>query len=128
MKNKLLHAAMLAPVCLSVLLSGCSNIPAVNVWPFGGEKARDLTPANSTEFQCKGGKRFYVRYLENGNAAWLIYPDREVRLDKTDGTRYSNGIAALTINGDEALLTDGPAIAYTECKATGKESAAKNKP
>lgn len=81
-----------------------------------------MKPPNSTEYQCNGGKRFYVRYLDNGAAAWLIYPDREVRLDKvnsTAGARYSNGIAMLEINGNEATLADGPAIAYTGCKSAG---------
>ncbi|MDD5240841.1 MAG: MliC family protein [Sulfuricella sp.] len=122
MGNKLIRAAMLAPVGLSLLLTGCGGMN-VNVWPFGGEKARDLTPANSTEYQCKGNKRFYVRNLDNGSAVWLIYPDRQVRLDKIDsatGAQYSNGIATLTINGDETMLADGPAVAYSECKAAGK--------
>ena len=59
-----------------------------------------------------GGKRFYVRDLENGAAAWLILPDRQVRLDKMTGagTRYSNGIAVLEINGNEATLNDAPSI------------------
>lgn len=124
MKNKFLHAAMLAPVGLSLLLSGCGGINiSMPSLPFTGEKVRDLTPANSTEYQCKGGKRFYVRHLDNGGAAWLIYPDREVRLNKLDaaaGKQYSNGIATLTINDDGTMLTDGPAIAYSECKAVSK--------
>lgn len=123
MGNRFIRAALLASAGLSLLLSGCGSVN-VNLWPFGGEGAqeRPMTPPNSTEFQCNGGKRFYVRYLDNGAAAWLIYPDREVRLDKvnsTAGVRYSNGIAMLEINGNEATLTDGPAISYTGCKAAG---------
>lgn len=123
MKNKFIHAACLASAGLSLLLSGCGSVN-VNLWPFGGEGAQDrpMTPPNSTEFQCNSGKRFYVRYLDNGAAAWLIYPDREVRLDKVNsvaGARYSNGIAMLEINGNEAMLADGPAISYTGCKAAG---------
>lgn len=121
MGNKFIRTALLASAGLSLLLSGCGSVK-VNLWPFGGEGAQDrpIKPTNSTEYQCNGGKRFYVRYLDNGAAAWLIYPDREVRLDKvsaTSGTRYSNGIAMLEINGNETMLSDGPAISYTGCKA-----------
>ena len=118
MGNRFIRAALLAPVCLSLLLAGCGG---VNVWPFGGEKERSRAPSNATEYQCIGGKRFYVRYLDNGGAVWLIYPDREVRLDKVAaaGTRYSNGIAVLDINGNEATLADGPTISFAGCKAAG---------
>lgn len=121
MGNRFISAALCASAGLSLLLSGCGSVN-VNLWPFGGEGAQDrpIKPANSTEYQCNGGKRFYVRILDNGAAAWLIYPDRQVRLDKVSsaaGARYSNGIAMLEINGTEATLTDGPAIAYTGCNA-----------
>jgi len=121
MGNRFIRAALWASAGLSLLLSGCGSVN-VNLWPFGGEGAQDrpMKPPNSTEYQCNGGKRFYVRNLDNGAAAWLIYPDRQVRLDKAGssaGARYSNGIAMLEINGNEATLADGPAIAYTGCKA-----------
>lgn len=113
--------AWLAPLALTLLLSACSG---VNLWPFGKEEVRERsrTPANASAFQCAGGKRFYLRLLENGSAAWLILGDREVRLDKvagTTGTRYSNGIAVLNLNGNEATLEDGPANAYAGCKKAG---------
>ncbi len=105
----------------AALLASCSN---VNVWPFDGSKSHEpLAPSNATLYQCEGGKHFYVRYLDNANTAWVIYSDREVGLAKGTGgagTRYSNGIAALEINGSEATLNDGPAISYTGCKAAGK--------
>jgi membrane-bound inhibitor of C-type lysozyme len=102
-----------------LLLAGCSGSL------FGGPKpAETRKPENSTEYQCAGGKHFFVRMLDKGNAAWLIYPEREVNLDKMTGgtgTRYSNGVAVLEINGAEATLNDGPGIAYTGCKVpTGK--------
>lgn len=121
MGNRFIRAALWASAGLPLLLSGCGSVN-VNLWPFGGGGAQDrpIKPANSTEYQCNNGKRFYVRNLDNGAAVWLIYPDRQVRLDKVssaDGARYSNGIAMLEINGNEATLADGPSIAYTGCKA-----------
>jgi len=114
-KDKLLHPNLLTAVILVLLLPGCGG---TKLWPFGGEgEARQSkVPANATAYQCDGGKRFYVRYLDNGATAWLIYPDREVSLAKAPGgTSYSNGVAVLEINGSEAKLTDGT-ISYSGCK------------
>lgn len=114
-----------ACACLAALLPGCETVKSVDLWPFNKDKAQNKpsAPANSTEYLCSGGKRFYVRLIDNGNAAWLIYADREVSLTKvasTSGIRYSNGIANLNINGSEATLDDGPAVSYSGCKVAGK--------
>ncbi len=102
-------------------LSGCES---VKVWPFDGKNTppQARTIANATEYQCTGGKRFHVRNVDNGAAMWLIYPDREVSLPKaaSGSSRYTNGVAVLEINGNEASLSDGPTINYTGCKAAGK--------
>ena len=121
MGNRFIRAALWASAGLSLLLSGCGSVN-VKLWPFDGDRGQDRAgvPTNATEFQCNGGKRFYLRYLDNGTAVWLMYPDRQVRLDKVDstsGTRYSNGIAMLEINGNESMLADGPALSFTGCKA-----------
>ena len=103
------------------LLAGCSDMNVKQLWPFGTKTAqeRSRTPANATEYQCAAGKRFYVRTLEGGGAVWLILPEREVRLEKLGsdtGTRYSNGIAVLELNGSDATLKDGAAVSFTGCK------------
>lgn len=96
-----------------------------NMIPSWGSSSaeRSYTPANSTEYQCAGGNRFYLRLTDNGNAAWLIYTDREVGLAKATGSanKYGNGVAILELNGSEATLNDGPAINYTACKAVVKK-------
>ena len=113
--------------CISLLLAGCGEIKVKQFWPFGNESAqeRPRTPANAADYQCAGGKRFYVRTLEGGAAVWLILADREVRLAKL-GTgpdlRYSNGIAVLEINGNDASLKDGAAASFTGCKAAGSDA------
>ena len=106
---------------IALLLAGCGDMNVKKYLPFGGDSAtpeRSRTPPNSTEYQCAAGKRFYVRMLEDGAAVWLILPEREVRLNKLGtGARYSNGIAVLELNGNEATLTDGAASPFTGCKS-----------
>ena len=122
MSNEFKRTGLLAPLCLALLLSGCGSL---NLWPFGGNGATERSgrPANATQYVCKGGKNFYVRMLDNGNAAWIIYAEREFRLDKVEskaGMRYSNGIAVLEFNGNQVSLQDGPTISVTDCKDSGK--------
>lgn len=119
MKHRITSAAALA--CATLLLSACSS---VNVWPLGGDKEQDTsrTPAGATAYQCDGGKRLFVRYLDNGAAAWVILPEREFRLNKAasgTGTRYGNGSATLDLADGAATLADGAAVTYSGCKASG---------
>jgi membrane-bound inhibitor of C-type lysozyme len=104
---------------LLVLLSSCSSI---SLNPFGSNSAElSRGPANATEYVCEGKGRFHVRMLNNGNDAWLIYPDHEVNLPKSGGdNRYSSGAITLVINGAETTLNDGEKIAYTHCKPQEK--------
>lgn len=111
-----------AATVIALLLPACSS---VKLWPFDDDKSAGRTSdrANATEYNCEGGKRFYVRSIDNGAAVWLILRDREVRLDKAaTGTSYSNGIAVLDINGNDATLKEGDKVTYTGCKtgATAK--------
>jgi len=105
---------------LSMTVIGCGSIQKIN--PFSEDKpeARQEIYKNATTYECEGGKKFYVRIIENGSAAWLILPEREVSLPKTtaaSGTRYSNGISVLDLEGNEAKLQDGPSRSFTGCKA-----------
>ena len=119
MKHRIACAAALA--CTTLTLSACGSVN-VNLWPFGSDLEQDTTraPAGATAYQCEGGKRLFVRYLDN--AAWVILPEREFRLNKTDSTsggRYSNGSATLEINDAGATLLDGAAVTHAGCKASG---------
>ena len=114
---------MIHLLALAMLAGGCSS---VNLWPFG-ESGRQTSsgprgPDNAIEYRCDGGKVFHVRLLEGGHAAWVFFPDRQVRLEKVageSGKRYSNGIATLSMDGSEATLTDRPALQYSGCKLPG---------
>ena len=112
MKHRITRAAALA--CASLMLSACSSVH-LNLWPFGGGPEADPTraPAGATAYQCDSSKRFFVRYLDNGAAAWVILPDREFRLNKANadsGGRYSNGGDTLDVKDGGATLSDGASV------------------
>ena len=121
MKHRITRTAALT--CATLMLSACSSMN-VNLWPFGGGQEQDpsRTPPGATAYQCEGGKRLFVRYLDNGAAAWVILPDREFRLNKATagaGTSYSNGSAMLDIKDGGATLSDGATVTHAGCKASG---------
>ncbi len=117
MNYRLTRAAALA--CISLMLSACSSI---SLWPFGSDQERDTTrpPAGATAYQCDNSKHLFVRYLDNGAAAWVILPEREFRLNKaSSGNSYSNGSDALELKDNVATLWDGANVSYAGCKARG---------
>jgi membrane-bound inhibitor of C-type lysozyme len=102
---------------LLAVVTACSTIGLPN--PFGGSSTEmSPYPKDATEYICDGNKHFHVRMLNNGNDAWLIYPDHEVNLPKSsdDSRRYASGVISLVINGDATTLNDGEKIAYLNCK------------
>lgn len=105
----------------TLLLCACSSVN-LDVLSFGGAKEQDTSraPAGATAYQCADGKRLFVRYLDEGAAAWIILPDREFRLNRAAtaaGTRYGNGSDTLAVEGDTATLSDGAKITHAACKA-----------
>ncbi len=93
-----------------LLLPACSTLDKVkdvNLWPFGNsaDAPRVYKPANSTEYLCEKGKKFYIRTLDNGANVWLMLSDREVLLPKVGNEMvYSNGISRLDMTGAEVSL------------------------
>ncbi len=118
----------IAGLACAVLLAGCGEISVKKYLPFGGDPAqeRSRTPANATEYQCAAGKRIYVRTLEGGAAVWLILPERELRLERLgaeSSTRYGKGNITLDLSGNVAVIKDGNAIPYLDCKTGVSEPA-----
>ena len=105
----------------TAVLAGCSSMSSL--WPFGGSQELSRTPAGATEYRCNNDRRFYARFLDNGASVWVIFPEREFRLDKVDaasGTRYSNRTAILEVSENgEVGLRDGATIAFTGCRTGG---------
>ncbi len=131
MKSTISVVVTPAFVLAAVLLSGCGGggMSVGDLWPFGGGSGElSRIPANSTAYQCDGGKRFYLRSLDNGAAAWVILPEREFRLDKLpgeQGTRYGSGKAVLNVGEGAVSLSDGAALNFTGCRIPSAEPAPK---
>jgi len=124
MSHRFFRKARPVIACVALFLGGCStpNLNLGDLWPIGGSKEQDVSraPAGATAYACEGGSRLFVRYLDNGAAAWVILPGREFRLNKTpsgSGTRYSNGGTTLDIKDNVLTLFDGTKPTHAGCKA-----------
>ena len=101
-----------ASLLLVVGLAGCS-------W-FGSSGDASRVPRGATAYKCDGGKELYVRYLDGGKSAMVIYPEREFRLDAEQtgsGVLYTNGRTILRTKGAEATLEEGSSVIYSNCKS-----------
>lgn len=112
--------------CVAATVAGLTGCGGASLWPFG-ERSTELSrvPANATEYRCNNERRFYARWLENGAAVWVIYPEREFRLDKVaaeGGNRYSNGAAMLENQDGTISLRDGN-VAFTGCQTAAEAKA-----
>ncbi len=117
MTKRFLKMSLLG-IFTALLLNACSTSRFLSGDIFNG-KARELprTPVGSVAYLCDSNAQFYVRMLNNGNDAWIIYPDHEVDLPKQADGRFTNGTAVFTPSADSATLTDGEKVNYTSCKA-----------
>jgi membrane-bound inhibitor of C-type lysozyme len=107
-------AAAIAAISATLILSSCSG----GWWPFarssGGE---NRIPPGATEFACAEGKRLLVRFSDDAQSAWILYPEREFRLDRSSSSdRYSNGITTLSLQGDSAQLDAEGVRQFSDCK------------
>lgn len=117
MIRQFVKLSLLSIFCMAIL-SACSTSSILSGDIFDG-KARELprTPVGSVSYICDNNAQFYVRMLNNGSDAWVIYPDHEVNLPKQADGRFTNGTAVFTPAADGATLTDGEKVNYTTCKA-----------
>jgi len=117
--------ATTALLTAAALLAGCGDMK-MKVWPFGesGPRERSREPLNAAEYQCAAGKRFHLRMIDGGAAAWLILPEREVRLERIGGsaTRYGKGGLVLELGADKSSLADGATTTYADCKTGAAEA------
>ena len=109
------------------LISSCSSFKIdkeklEEILAFEYEKL-DSAPEDAIEFQCANNEFFYLRYLEENNAVWVILKDREYRLDKieSEDNAYANNTTNLDIKGRDAIIKVGSSVLYEDCKNIHKE-------
>lgn len=110
------------------LLAGCGDMK-MKVWPFGDSSPRERSrdSAQGTEYLCAAGKRFNLRLIEGGAAAWLVLPEREVRLERLggEGMRYGKGALLLEQGAETVSLVDGAVISHAACTPAATASGAR---
>lgn len=120
---KLLSLNKAEPFFLSLLLlNACSSInldkdKITDIFSLDDEN-QTLSPENSIQFTCDQNQTFFLRYLEDKNAVWIILNNREFRLEKdlVDDNKYSNGKTVLEISQGNVSITANEKSLYKQCK------------
>ncbi len=109
------RARWLAFAAASALLQGCSG----GWWPFGSSSDQAARiPQGATEYACAQGRQLLVRHAPDGKSAWILFPDREFRLDRVGSTeRYTNGTSTLVTQEDGVTLDVEGGNRFTDCRA-----------
>jgi hypothetical protein len=105
-----------------LLLNACSSInldkdKITDIFSLDDEN-QTLSPENSIQFTCDQNQTFFLRYLEDKNAVWIILDNREFRLEKdlVDDNKYSNRKTVLEISQGNVSITSNEKSLYEQCK------------
>ena len=120
---KLLSLNKAQPFFLSLfLLNACSSInldkdKITKIFSLD-DANQTLSPENSIQFTCDQNQIFFLRYLEDKNAVWIILDNREFRLEKdlVDDNKYSNGKTVVEISQGNVSITSNEKFLYEQCK------------
>jgi len=103
-----------------MMLAGCGGWTP---WPSSSADTKGpYTPPGAKGYACEGGKRLLLRFEGDAKAAWVIYPDRELRLNRAaaaSAEQYSSARTVLTIKDGEVVLEEGGALQFAKCKPEG---------
>lgn len=115
-----MSTARIAITILAAAMSGCTSS-----WLPWGQADKELPrrlPDGAVEFACAQGRSLVLRHAADGKSVWVIYPDREFRLDRTGATsveRYTNGLTTLTVEPDGIAIDGDGTRQFAGCKRKG---------
>ena len=76
----------------------------------------DIAPEDSVSYYCDENKQFFIKYIEDETALWLIYPKRQLKLVLLNNENlYSNGITTLVKEPAGILVKDDSGTLYKNC-------------
>jgi hypothetical protein len=110
--TKLPAVALPGLAALLLTLGGCSMVE--RLWSSGPRELPRVRDG-AIDFRCDANRALTVR-PDGAAAAWLVMPDREVRLDSVAPGRFANGRSTLTLRDGEATLEEGGATTFANCK------------
>jgi membrane-bound inhibitor of C-type lysozyme len=102
---------------LAVAAGGCGTLDRLSNWWSGVPSEQSRRMEGAVELRCDAKKTLIVRI--DPETAWVIFPDREFRLDAVKGsppTRYSNGRTTLTSKGEEVTLEEDTSVTFSNCR------------
>jgi hypothetical protein len=105
-------------IVLPAILAGCAGATGWLPWSKSAGDSGPYTPPGATAYACEGGKRLLVRFESDAKSAWVIYPDRQLRLDRTSaaGQEFSRAGTTLALRDGEATLTEVGSAPFMRCK------------
>jgi membrane-bound inhibitor of C-type lysozyme len=108
----------LTVLVVAMALAGCGGggwLP----WSRSSGSGGPYTPPGATAYACEGGKRLLVRFESDTKSAWVIYPDRQLRLDQVasaSGQEFGRAGTTLAVKEGDTTLTEAGAVLFAGCK------------
>lgn len=104
-----------APGLALMLLAGCSGAELTRLNPWAEVREQSRIPADATVYACDAGKQLAIRFVEGGKSVFVVFPEREFRLDQGQGG-FTNGRTTFSTRGDEVVLVEGNETLFSGCK------------
>jgi membrane-bound inhibitor of C-type lysozyme len=109
----------LTTLVLAANLAGCGGSGGWLPWSKSSGDGGPYTPPGATAYACEGGKRLLVRFESDAKAAWVIYPDRQLRLDRVtsaSGQEFSRAGTTLAVKEGDTMLVEAGSVQFSGCK------------